>query len=477
MKKEYLIFLIFLILGIIARFVTFNELSWFFGDNLHVDEITYVTGDSPPFERPPATYLLAGFSSNTRFLRFIFSLISLIPAIAFFLFREKSRNNSILAGILAIEPTLAFAGLQVLPAAPAAALVAIALTAGKNRPVFMGWALGCAALFRGELLLFLPVSLFFIRPWRKYVFTTSGFLFAILPVMFINLFSGGQFAVGENGPLNLWIGSTWELLETPPGLEFEELMGHDSFTDKALDSIKSDFGGWWQRGMVKSAVFLSIPGPGRNIEAPELLGSTVLKYLLLLTFLILVFGISGIGQNPATALFLTGVFSAFIFFPSMRHRVLYIPVLVLLIPQFRWKIIIPTTILIVFISFFFEYPARVRPGLTQVQMAQNYLESSDFDEALISLRKAEENGYYGADLHSVRGACIASSGGDFTEAVTEFAKAIELVPESPTVWKNMAALLWNYGYREDAVFAAEKAVSLNPGLRIELSPILNPIVQ
>ncbi|MCK5842821.1 MAG: hypothetical protein KAH31_11665, partial [Candidatus Sabulitectum sp.] len=66
-------------------------------------------------------------------------------------------------------------------------------------------------------------------------------------------------------------------------------------------------------------------------------------------------------------------------------------------------------------------------------------------------------------------------GGEFQQALHEFRLALELAPESPTAWKNMAALLWNYGYRDDAFFAAEKAVSLNPALRLELSPILNVI--
>jgi tetratricopeptide (TPR) repeat protein len=88
------------------------------------------------------------------------------------------------------------------------------------------------------------------------------------------------------------------------------------------------------------------------------------------------------------------------------------------------------------------------------------------------LARAEERGFEGADLHNIRGACIASSGGDFTEAAREFSRVLEMVPESPSAWKNMAALFWNYGYREEALSAAEKAVSLNPALGAELGPIL-----
>ncbi|MCD4706863.1 MAG: tetratricopeptide repeat protein [Candidatus Sabulitectum sp.] len=454
------------------RIIALNQLDWFFGSNLHVDEITYTAGDSPPFERPPGTCLLAGLSTDTTALRLTFSAISLIPALSLFLFRKKSRNNAILAGVLAIEPTLAFSGLQILPAAPAAAFLSLALTTWKSRPLLTGWLIGCAALFRGEVLLFLPVSIFFIRPVRRYISTAGGMIVAVLPVLVINLFSGGSFALGENGPLNLWLGSSWELLETPPGLEFEELIGDNSFADNALLSIKEDFSGWLGRGVIKTAAFLSIPGPGRNIEAPELLGSTILKYLLPLTFLLLALGISGLGRNCETALAVTGIIAAFIFFPSIRHRAVFLSALAVSASRFRWKIAAPVALLIVMISVFLNYPAGVRPGLTQVQLAQNQLESGNFETALVNLKRAEEEGFEGADMHSIRGACIASSGGDFHDAVLEFGMALEIAPESPTAWKNMAALLWNYGYIDDAVYAAEKAVNLNPALREELNPVL-----
>lgn len=475
MKKEYVIFFVLFVVGIAFRFISLSELEWFFGSNLHVDEITYTMGDSPPFERPPATYLLAGIPLKTKSLRFVFSTISMIPALALFLFCKKSTINSILAGVLAIEPTLAFSGLQVLPAAPAAAFLAVALTAGRHRPLLLGWFVGCAALFRGEILLFLPISIFFIRPLKRYLNSAAGVLIAVLPVLIINMSSGGPFALGENGPLNLWLGSSWELLQTPPGIEFEELMGEASYTDNAIASITNDVPGWFGRGLVKTAAFLSIPGPGRNIEAPELLSSTILKFLLPLTFLLIALGISGSGRNAATSLIVTGMLASFIFFPSMRHRAVFIPALIISAMHFRWKFAAPVALLILVFSVFSTYPAEVRSGLTEVQIAQNQLESGDFQKALESLKRAEEDGFIGADLHSIRGACIASSGGAFQDALHEFGLVLEIAPESPTAWKNMAALLWNYGYRDDALFAAEKAVSLNPALRPELDPILSVV--
>jgi hypothetical protein len=473
MKKGYAVFIILFLLGAAIRLVALNQLDWFFGSFLHVDEVTYAAGDTPPFERPPATYLLAGLSSQVSTLRFVFMAFSLIPALALFLFRKKEWKNSLLAGALALEPTLAFSGLQILPSAPAAAFVALAVTQGKSKPLLAGWLLGCAALFRGELLLFLPVSFFFIRPLRNSTTIALGALCAVLPLMALNFASGGSFSIAGNGSLNLWLGSSWELLETPPGIEYEELVGRSSFTDSAVSAISGDFAGWLGRGAVKTAAFLSLPGPGRNIEAPELLNSTILKFLLPITLAFLALGLSGSGKNIQTALMFTGILTAFVFFPSMRHRAVFIPVFALSLLKFRWKIAVPVALCIAVFSLFLDYPGGVRPGLTLVQLAQAQLESGQPDAAIETLRKAEENGYRGADIHSIRGAAIASSGGNFIDAATEFGRALELVPDSPTAWKNMAALLWNYGHTEDAVYAAEKAVSLNPELRDELSPILS----
>jgi len=473
MKRPVLLFLALFLLGSALRIVAYQQLEWFFGQSLHVDEITYRAGDSPPFERPPGMYLLASVSDSIPTLRLLFSVISMIPALVLFLFREKSFKNALLAGILALEPTLAFSGLQVLPSAPAAVLLSLSICTAEKNGLLSGFAAGCSSLFRGEILLFLPISFFLYRSKDKWARPAIGFATAVLPVMLVNAFSGGPFATAENGSLNLWLGSSWDLLETPPGLEYEQLVGGDSFTDRALSVISSSPLAWAGRGFVKTAAFLSIPGPGRNIEAPVLLGGTFLHFLLPLTGILLALGIAGAGRNIHTAFLITGLASAFVFFPSMRHRAVYIPALVFSASSLRWKPAIPVALLVIILSLFLSYPAEVRAGLTQVQQAQNLLERGEFDRAVVLLEEAGTKGYEGADLHSIMGACIASSGGEFNPAFNEFSRALEIAPESPTAWKNMAALLWNYGYREDAVFAAEKAVSLNPGLRQELAPVLD----
>ena len=471
-KNQIIIFISLLTLGVILRFVAYSELSWFFADTLHVDEITYVTGDSPPFERPPATYLLAQTLKQPSHLRVLFSIISLIPAILFFTLGEKNTKNSIVAGLLAIEPTLLFSGLQILPEAPAAALLAAALLTLNKKPHLSAWFIGTAALFRGELLLFIPVSALFIRPFKKYLTTIAFILIPILPVFIINLISGGDFTLAQNGSMNIWLGSNWTLLETPPGLEFEQLMKETSFTTLAQQEITKDIPNWLQRGVVKTAAFLTIPGPGRNIEATRLINQTILKLFLPITLIFLALGLSAIRKNTQSALIVTALISAFIFFPSIRHRAVFIPTLALLATSYRKKTTIVLTLAIILLTLTTDYPARVRPGLTEVQLAQNELQNNNFSEALQLLKEAELQGYTGADLHSIRGATIASSGGDFHLAAREFATTLELVPNSPSAWKNMAVLLYNYGHYEDARHAAQRAVNLNQNLRQELTPLL-----
>ncbi len=477
MKKEYVIFVSLLVLGIAMRFAAIKQLDWFLGLGLHVDEITYVEGGFPPFERPPGTYFIAGISESTGVLRVIFSTLSLVPAVALFYFRKKNTVNALVAGAVAVEPTLAFSGLQVLPAAPAAALLAIALVSAKKNPLLAGWFIGCAALFRGEVLLFLPVSVPFLRPFRKYLIIAGGILAAVVPVSALNLASGGGFAPGGNGALNMWVGSSWELLETPPGQEFEQLMGDTSFTDNAVSAVTGDFTGWAVRGFQKIGAFFQIPGPGRNIEVPRLILGTLLKFLLPVTLVFLALGTSGFRKNTATAMIVTGIAAAFLFFPSVRYRAIFFPAFAVSVPCFRKKTALTLALFIIAVSLFYNYPGSVRPGLTEVQVAEKQLGNGSCEMALENLRKAEEAGYTGADIHSVRGACIASSGGQFHDAVAEFALALEIAPESPTAWKNMAAILWNFGYMEGAIEAAEKAVSLNPALRDELKPILSATVR
>ncbi len=470
MKKSGLLFLAMLLAGIVLRVIAMNQLNWFLGSALHVDEITYSQGDTPPFERPPGTYLPASISDDTMKLRTLFSAISLVPAAAFYIFRKKNTRNSVIAGVLALEPTLAFSGLQVLPSAPAAAFIALSLCSEK--PILRGWLAGCAALFRGELLILLPVSLFFIRPFRNWLRSSAGFTAAVLPLMFLNLLSGGPFAAGENGPLNLWLGTSWELLSTPPGIEYEELVGGDDFKEQALEAILSSPGKWMVMGLTKAAAFLSVPGPGRNLETPVLIRGSILVFMLPATAVLLALALAGWKRDHASALFMSGILAAFVFFPSVRHRAVYMPALVLMASRLRWKPAIPAMAAVAFFSFFLRYPGGVRPGLTQVQQSQNLLEQGLYTEAMEYLEEAEARGYEGADLHNIKGACIASSGGEFRDAAEEFSRALELAPESPTAWKNMAAFLWNNGYREGALYAAEKAVSLNSALRTQLSPIL-----
>ncbi|PIE52077.1 hypothetical protein CSA37_08460 [Candidatus Fermentibacteria bacterium] len=472
--RERIVFTAFLLSGIALRLIAMNQLDWFFGESLHVDEITWTAGDTPPFERPPANYLLASVSGSIPVLRTVYSIISLLPAAVFFMLRNKSMKNSVLAGVLAVEPTLLFSGLQVMPEAPAAAFLAGALClAEKRKHLPAGILIGAAALFRGELLLFIPVSLFFIRPLRNWGAAAAGTAAAVLPVLTVNLVSGGPFAPGANGTLNLWLGSSWELLTTPPGIEYEELAGDDSFTDNAVNAILRSPIGWLGRGAVKAAAFFIVPGPGRNMETSSLLKGSILVFLIPVTVILMALAAAGLKKNAASSLIVTGIIAAFVFFPSVRHRAILIPAFAAAASTFRWKPAIPAALCILWLSLFMQYPGRVRPGLNHLLIAEHLLEKGEFTGSLSRLERAEAEGFEGADIHNLRGACIASSGGDLGLALQEFSMALRMAPESPSAWRNMAVILWDTGHIQDAVTAAEKAVSLNPELRAELTPVLS----
>ncbi len=134
-------------------------------------------------------------------------------------------------------------------------------------------------------------------------------------------------------------------------------------------------------------------GPaGRNIEAPVLLGSSILVLLLPVTGVILALGIGGSGRNLETALFLTGLSASFIFFPSIRHRAVYIPALFLMASSLRWKPAVPAGAAVLALSLLLKYPAGVRPGLTQIQLAQDHLEAGRYDSAIGCLERGWARG-------------------------------------------------------------------------------------
>ena len=432
-----------------------------------VDELEYMSMASAPFQRPPGTYILARLPRP----RLIFGGISLLPSLLFFLFLPRSRKHTLFAGLLALEPTLALSGIQVLPEAPAAALVAAGLVCfrrGENR--LAGFLFGASALFRGELLLLLPLlPLTGKRGLTMALFAAS----AVLPVMAVNAASGAGPTVAATGGVNLWIGSDWELITTPPGVEFEQLMelsGEDTFTRRALNVISRNPSEWVLRGLTKTLAFFSLPGPGRNIDSGAALAGVF--PLLAITALFLA-GASGIRRNPSSAFIFAALASAFLFFPSVRYRAVFLPAFALTALDTPWKKLLPGVAAVAAASLLINYPGHVRPGLNSVLSAQNALRDNRPGQCLESLALAEREGYWGADLHNIRASAMAMMGMDFQETFLEFGRALEAAPRSPTVWRNTAAFLWNTGRVPMAREAAEKAVSLNPALRGELESILS----
>jgi len=457
--------LLVVIAGTTARMVLYRANAPLFA-HPQVDELEYLEPPSTPFERPPGTYFAAGLPSA----RVVMSVFSLLPALFFLLALPRSGKNLVLSLFLATEPTLALSGIQLLPEAPAAALTALFLMfvhRGANR--MGGFVLGAAALFRGELLLLLPLLPVLGRRGRTMALFA---LAAVVPVAAVNVASGGPPSVASTGGVNLWIGSDWNLLSTPPGVEFEQLMEVQpgrTFTERAVSMIGEDPAGWVFRGAVKTLAFFSLPGPGRNIDSGEALKPLI--PLLAVTAIFLA-GAAGMRRDPASVLMAAGVLSAFLFFPSVRYRAVFLPAFALTASSLSWKRLIPGVSAVLALSILLPYPGHVRPGLNALLTAQNALRENDAAGCLSMLDEAGRQGFEGADIHNIRASAMAIEGRDFALVLTEFGKALEAAPRSPTVWRNMAVFLWNYGRTQHAIEAARTAVRLNPGLEAELSEIL-----
>lgn len=432
-----------------------------------VDELEYLETPSMPFERPPGTYLPASFP----WPRLLFGALSLTPALLMLAVPRRNGGTGAVALLTAVEPTLALSGVQIMPEAPAAALAALSLAAaagGRHR--LAGYAAGLAALFRGEMLLLIPLFLL-IRGGRGRVMALFA-LIPVLPLAAANLASGGPPSVASNGGVNLWIGSDWKLLGTPPGVEFEQYMNLSSggsFIGRALTSVGSDPAGWAFRGLVKASAFFTLPGPGRNMDPGSALKGVF--PLLAVTGLFLA-GAAGFRRDVPSAFMAAGLISAFIFFPSVRYRAVFLPAFALAAAALPRKRLLPGAAAVAALSLFLPYPGHVRPGLNTLLSAENRLREGDHRGCIVLLEQARREGYRGADIHNIRASAMAEAGMEFGEVLPEFGLALNEAPESPTVWRNMAAFLWNYGRTGPAREAAARAVRLNPSLRGELLRIL-----
>lgn len=464
--NRLVVLLLAVLAGTAVRMVLFRANEALFA-HPQVDEIEYLEPPVPPFERPPGTYLAAGLP----FARTAMSVFSLLPSLFFLYGLPGTRKNFAMSLLLAVEPSLALSGLQLLPEAPAAALIALGLVfAHRSLHRMAGFTLGAAALFRGELLLLLPLLPLLGRRGRSMAIFA---LTAVAPVAALNMASGGPPSVASTGGINLWVGSDWSLLSTPPGVEFEQLMElrpGDSFTGRAASVITQAPLAWAFRGGVKTLAFFTLPGPGRNIDSGAAMKPLI--PLLGVTALFLA-GVAGMRREPASVIMLAALLSAFFFFPSVRYRVVFLPAFALTaagLPPWR---LLPGLAAVLALSLFLPYPGHVRPGLNTVLSAQNALRENDTAECLALLDEAARQGFAGADIHNIRASAMAIEGMEFREVLIEFGSALGTAPRSPTVWRNMAVFLWNYGRTERAVEAAQTAVSLNPALGSELHEILS----
>ncbi len=475
-------------------------------DGLYVDEVEYSRGldalRKPPFQRPPGTYILAwagGLPGNVEGARILFSLLSMIPALAVLAAFGEEKWGIACAVAAALDPLTAFFGLHILPAAPAAALLALSLLAAKREKLLMaGFLVGCAALFRGEILLLLPLfTLLLCRsPGRRLATNCLRFavpaLVPVLPVILVNFAAGAGPVLSVNGAENLWLGTDWELAATPPGVEFEALMRLDSeeetpdqhFTELAMERIGTSPLRWIGMGFRKVLATLTFPGPGRNLELSGLMRRIRFLPLLPLSLLIMSLALArspgAIGgktsERLAMSMIMAAAVAAFLFIPAARYRTAFFPAALFIAAQrpplrSEFPLWLGISLIIGALSIFLPYPGAPRNGLTEVQSAQEQLSRGRPDQAIDLLHDAVARGYTGADLHNIAGASLMSMGRT-DEGIAEFDRALELAPGSPTLWRNSAVALWNTECYDEGLEAARRAVALDPLLENELGPVL-----
>lgn len=472
-------------------------------DGLYVDEVTYSRSPFVPgvegFSRPPAMFIAAmlmNVSHNTAASRIAITILSLLPALALYLAFRKNGGVwlYICTAGLALSPFMVLYGIQIMPAVPAAALLSFSLLLAKRKKTALaGFLTGIVILFRAELAL-VPIFLLaftYRNHLREWMLFTGFAAIAVVPVIILNLSAGAGPVIASNGGENLWFGTSWELVAIPPGMEFEQLVStgntqtaeNSVFLDRAFNSIAHAPFEWLKMGGSKVLAFFTLPGPGRNFETGWMLQKTWLFILLPLTLLAMSAGLTAafsrgksFWQLIAVAVICSGIASAFIFFPSARFRTAILPAFWFLGASITadrkiLRVALVPAAGIVIISLYVTYPGMERSGLTSILAAEHFLDSGELAESAEYLRYAEERGYYGADLHNVKGVLVSLSG--YPErGLKEFEKALEIAPNSPTLWKNYAVSLWSNGKHGNSVEAARRAILLNPLLRDELMPIL-----
>ncbi len=183
----------------------------------------------PPFHQSPlfplalaAVYSATGAGSATAALvlqsLLMAASIALLVPLGSSLFRDTTAGIGAALVALAYAP-FAFHSLKLLPIAMALATQALALLLLLRlrqgpTPLFSaltGAGLGLACLARAELLLFVPVAAWILRPWRGRVASLSalaaGLALAIAPVSVHNLRQGDFTLIASAGGENLFIGN------------------------------------------------------------------------------------------------------------------------------------------------------------------------------------------------------------------------------------------------------------------------------
>lgn len=492
-------------------------------------------GNGPYFMAPAYPYFIAVvysiFGESTELIRIIQVLLSTISIFFIYLIGRNLVSKSvgyISAGIAAIYSIFIFYSGSILSETLQLFfyLILYLLLTNKEKHtdykhwLWIGFLIGIAALFRGNILLFVPAILIWLlihsrknEQIKKVFFKLTLFLIIgtsipILPVTIRNYTVSNEFILlTSNGGINFFLGNNpfaQGVFSAPADFDFySDLAGHRyaerNLGKKLTEGEASSF--WFGKGLeyIKSfpmeSFFKTLKKTFLFFEADENPQSSIMSiqffkdefskvlHLPLISFqfiwILALMGItiSIIRKEKFSVIYLfigVYVFATALFFINGRFRIALTPLLIFFAAYFivelfniikekklsELKIPLYIVILYSFVSAFFVPKFMFNDSDAFINLGTAYFEKQDYDKSLFYLRKAVQ-------LKEDPVAYIAIGNNyavrkDVKLALDAYQKAININPNLPIAHINIGLLYSQSGNLEIALRAFNRAIEIDP---------------
>lgn len=492
-------------------------------------------GKEPYFMAPAYPYFIAVvysiFGQSIEILRILQVLLSSISIFIIYLVGRNLVSKSvgyISAGMTAVYSVFIFYSGSILSETLQLFfyLILYLLLTNKDKITehkhwfYIGLVLGIAAIFRANILLFIPVVIIWLffqvrkneqikKTFLKLtVFFLIGTSLPILPVTIRNYTVSNEFILlTTNGGINFFIGNnpfSPGVFSAPNDFDFySDLAGHryaEKVSGKKLtEGEASSF--WFKEGikyfqnypleftiktLKKIFIFFEADeNPQSSIMSPQFFKDEFSKVLHLplvsfqLIWILALMGITTaiIRKEKFSLIYLflgVYVFSTALFFINGRFRVALTPILIFFAAYFLvmlFQIIkenkllelrAPAVVLISysFLSAFFVPKFLFNDADAYINIGTSYFEKQDYDRSLIYLRKAVQ-------LKEDPAAYIAIGNNyavrkDVKLALDSYQKALAINPNLPIAHVNIGLLYSQSGNLNVALQAFSKAIELDP---------------